>query len=55
VRTSQAFCLEDAQLIRADVEGAGVDGVVIAACSPRVNADVFRFPSVFVERVNIRE
>jgi len=55
VRTSPAFCLEDAQLIKADIEQEGVDSVVIAACSPRVNTDVFRFPSVFVERVNIRE
>jgi quinone-modifying oxidoreductase subunit QmoB len=55
VRTSPAFCLEDAALIRADVEREGVDGVVIAACSPRVNTDVFRFPSAFVERVNLRE
>ncbi len=55
VRTSPAFCLEDARLIRADIEQEGVDGVVIAACSPRVNTDVFRFPSAFVERVNLRE
>ena len=55
VRTSPAFCLEDAGLIRTDVEQNGVDSVVIAACSPRVNTDVFRFPSAFVERVNIRE
>jgi quinone-modifying oxidoreductase, subunit QmoB len=54
VRRSTAFCLEDAQLIRADVAG-GVDSVVIAACSGRVNTDVFRFPGAFVERVNLRE
>jgi quinone-modifying oxidoreductase subunit QmoB len=55
VRTSPAFCLEDAELIRGDIEQHGVDGVVIAACSLRVNTDVFRFPAAFVERVNIRE
>jgi quinone-modifying oxidoreductase subunit QmoB len=55
VRSSPAFCLEDARLIRTDVEQGGVDGVVIAACSPRVNTDVFRFPGAFVERVNLRE
>ena len=55
VRTSAAFCLEDAALIRTDVEQQGVDGVVIAACSLRVNTDVFRFKPAFVERVNIRE
>ena len=55
VRTSAAFCLEDAALIRADVEREGVDAAVIAACSFRVNADVFRLPPAFVERVNLRE
>jgi quinone-modifying oxidoreductase subunit QmoB len=55
VRTSPAFCLEDAQLIKADIERDGVDGAVIAACSIRVNADVFRFKPAFVERVNLRE
>ncbi|MBI2835152.1 MAG: hydrogenase iron-sulfur subunit [Acidobacteria bacterium] len=55
VRTSPAFCLEDARMIREDVERQGVDGVVIAACSPRVNTEVFSFPSAVVERVNIRE
>jgi quinone-modifying oxidoreductase subunit QmoB len=54
VRSSPAFCLEDAQVIRADVE-QGVDSVVIAACSLRVNTDVFRFAPAFVERVNLRE
>jgi quinone-modifying oxidoreductase subunit QmoB len=54
VRRSAAFCLEDARLIEADVE-AGVDSVVVAACSGRVNHDVFRFPGAFVERVNLRE
>src|SRR5215471_9888635 len=55
VRTSPAFCLEDARLIGADVEQEGVDGVVVAACSLRVNTDAFRFPAAFVERVNLRE
>ncbi|MFP6869463.1 MAG: hydrogenase iron-sulfur subunit [Nitrospinota bacterium] len=55
VRTSPAFCLEDAQLIKDDIEREGVDTVVIAACSPRVNTDVFGFKGTFVERVNIRE
>ncbi len=55
VRTSGAFCLEDAQLIKSDIEEEGVDLIVIAACSPRVNTDIFGFKSAFVERVNIRE
>ena len=34
----------------------GVDSIVIAACSPRVNYDVFDFgPGTIVERANIRE
>jgi quinone-modifying oxidoreductase subunit QmoB len=32
-----------------------VDGAVIAACSPRVNGDVFGFSDAVVERVNLRE
>jgi quinone-modifying oxidoreductase subunit QmoB len=55
VRTSKAFCLEDAALIREDIEREGLDAVVIAACSPRVNRDVFRTNGAFVERVNWRE
>jgi quinone-modifying oxidoreductase subunit QmoB len=55
VRTSPAFCLEDAQLIKADIEKEGVNTAVIAACSPRVNTDVFSFPGATVGRVNIRE
>jgi quinone-modifying oxidoreductase subunit QmoB len=55
VRSSAAFCLEDAGQIRQDVERGDVDAVVIAACSPRVNTDVFAFPGATVERVNLRE
>src|SRR5579885_1767065 len=55
VRTSKAFCLEDAELIRTDAERENLDAVVIAACSPRVNRDVFRLNGTFVERVNWRE
>lgn len=46
---------EGVELIKQDLQ-EGVDGVVIAACSQRVNTDVFSFgPSVVVERVNLRE
>ena len=55
VRTSPAFCLEDVRLIREDVEREGVTTAVIAACSPRVNTDVFAFPGATVDRVNLRE
>jgi quinone-modifying oxidoreductase subunit QmoB len=43
-------------LIKSDIEGEGINTVVIAACSHRVNWDVFNFgPNVWVERANIRE
>jgi quinone-modifying oxidoreductase subunit QmoB len=46
---------EGCELIKQDIQ-EGLDGVVIAACSQRVNTDVFNFgPSVVVERVNLRE
>jgi len=35
--------------------GPKVNRVVIAACSPRFKTDVFRYPGVVVERVNLRE
>jgi quinone-modifying oxidoreductase subunit QmoB len=54
-RTSSAFCLEDVQLIREDIAREGINTVVIAACSPRVNTDVFSFEGATVERVNLRE
>jgi len=47
---------EGAQLVRDDVQGAGVNTVVIAACSPRVMYDVFSYgPAVLLDRVNLRE
>ena len=55
VKTSPAFCLEDVQMIREDIAKDGVNAVVIAACSPRVNTDVFALPGATVERVNLRE
>jgi quinone-modifying oxidoreductase subunit QmoB len=46
---------EGAGLIRKDIE-EGVNTVVIAGCSPRVNYDTFSFgPAVVLERVNLRE
>ncbi|UCC61097.1 MAG: CoB--CoM heterodisulfide reductase iron-sulfur subunit A family protein [Dehalococcoidia bacterium] len=58
VRKNHAFLCgeEGAAIIKGDIESEGIDGVVIAACSPRVKVDVFQYdPPVFVERVNIRE
>lgn len=46
---------EGVDLIKAEIEGQGLDGIAIAACSNRVNGDAFRFPGVLVERVNLRE
>jgi quinone-modifying oxidoreductase subunit QmoB len=55
VRRSPAFCLEDVQLIKDDIEKERVNSVVIAACSGRVNTDIFSLKPATVERVNIRE
>ncbi len=47
---------EGVSTIRADMDGEGFGGAVIAACSPRVMTDVFTFPpDKLIERVNIRE
>ncbi len=56
-RSHQAYCSQEGMsLILEDVEKAGVNGVVLAACSPRALTDVFRFPdNLVVERVNLRE
>jgi len=51
------FCgAEGAALIKSDIENEGVNTVLIAACSSRVNYDVFDYgPSIIMERVNLRE
>lgn len=47
---------EGVALIKSDIENEGVNTVVIAGCSSRVNYDVFDFgPSLLMERVNLRE
>jgi quinone-modifying oxidoreductase, subunit QmoB len=47
---------EGLALIKSDIESEGVNTVVIAACSPRVNCDVFDFgSSIIMERTNLRE
>ncbi len=44
------------EIIKKDIGDEGVNCVVVAGCSGRVNYDVFDFgPSVVVERVNLRE
>ncbi len=48
---------EGVQLIKDDIQNEGINTIVIAACSQRVNQDVFDFdPLTYVtERVNLRE
>ena len=55
-KVHDSLCSKDGvQLIKKDIEGEGINTVVIAACSPRVNWDIFNFDGVIVERVNLRE
>ncbi|CAA7599828.1 Methyl-viologen-reducing hydrogenase, delta subunit [Acididesulfobacillus acetoxydans] len=56
-KTHGFFCgSEGLAQIKNDLENEGVNSVVIAGCSSRVNYDVFDFgPSVLTERANIRE
>jgi quinone-modifying oxidoreductase subunit QmoB len=55
VKTHAAFCgKEGVELLKQEVAG-GVNTFVIAACSPRVLYDTFRFDGCLVERVNLRE
>ncbi len=56
-RTHGAFCSpEGVAVIQQDLAQEGVNAALIAACSPRVNYDVFDFgPDTLVERVNLRE
>jgi quinone-modifying oxidoreductase subunit QmoB len=55
VKTCPALCgKEGIELLKADV-AAGVNTLVLAACSPRVLYDTFRFDGCIVERVNLRE
>lgn len=42
-------------IIRNDIANEGLTAVIIAGPSPRVYQDVFKFDSVIVERVNLRE
>jgi|Deesub1362B_J571_1020462.scaffolds.fasta_scaffold00645_7 quinone-modifying oxidoreductase subunit QmoB len=54
-KTHEFLCsAEGVELIKKDIE-EGVNTIIIAACSPRVNYDTFNFPDIIVERVNLRE
>jgi quinone-modifying oxidoreductase, subunit QmoB len=47
---------EGLALVKEDLDAGTIDGVVVAACSPRVKMDAFDFgPETIVERANIRE
>jgi quinone-modifying oxidoreductase subunit QmoB len=55
-RTHPNLCSQEgAELIKKDIEGEGVNTLVIAACSPRVMYDVFNFENCIVDRINLRE
>jgi len=46
---------EGLDCIQKDIKEKGVNAIVIGACSPRVNFDVFCFEGCITERVNLRE
>ena len=55
-KTHEFLCgQEGVAMIKADIENEGVNTIAIAACSPRVNYDVFDFGPILLDRVNIRE
>ncbi len=55
VKTHPFLCgKEGVELIKKDIE-EGTNTLVIAACSRRVNFDIFRFDGCIVDRVNLRE
>ncbi len=55
-KTHPFLCSKDGvDFLKKEIEEESLDGVVIGACSRRVNFDVFRFDNVMVERVNLRE
>ncbi len=56
VQTHPFLCSkEGAALIQKDVDEKETNAIVVAACSRRVNYDVFRFDGCLVDRVNLRE
>ncbi len=58
LKTHEFLCSQEGvQVIKDDIEKEGINYIVIAACSMRVNHDVFDFDPLkyVVERVNLRE
>jgi len=56
VKTHPFLCgKEGVDLLKKDIADDGVNTLVIAGCSRRVNYDVFKFDGCIVDRVNLRE
>lgn len=58
IKTHKFLCSQDgAQIIKDDINNEGINTVVVAACSMRVNTDIFSYdPQKYLtERVNLRE
>jgi len=56
VKTHPFLCGKDGiELIKKDIADKGINTMVIAACSRRVNFDVFQFDGCIVDRVDLRE
>lgn len=55
-KAHECLCGKDGvEFLKGDMAAEGVNTLVIAACSPRVMYDVFSFPGMVMERVNLRE
>lgn len=55
-KTHPFLCGPDGvEMLKKDISDEGVNTLVIAACSRRVNFDIFRFDGCIVDRVNLRE
>jgi len=56
VKTHSFLCgKEGVEVIKKDIADEGVNTIVIAGCSRRVNYDIFKFDGCIVDRVNLRE
>jgi quinone-modifying oxidoreductase subunit QmoB len=56
VQTHSMYCgKEGVESIKKDIDENGVNTLIIAACSQRVNYDVFKYDGCIVDRVNLRE
>ncbi|MCL0035051.1 hydrogenase iron-sulfur subunit [Thermodesulfovibrionales bacterium] len=56
VKENSLLCMKEGiEFIKNDIDQEGVNAVIIAACSPRVNYDTFNLDVPLIERVNLRE